>query len=123
YSGRTRVYRHGNRRAYSCRSRSMIDRLLLFLTRKLKRKHIGWDGELYMTRFYLGRLGKWNFYLHRFLRGDNDRRLHDHPWANSYSIILSGSYVEERLLGVDPYTGPKTKFVTRRWFNAIRGVD
>lgn len=32
-------------------------------------------------------------YLHHFLRSDDDRALHDHPWANC-SILLHGSYVE-----------------------------
>ena len=34
-----------------------------------------------------------NVYLHRFLRSDDNRALHDHPWANR-SWILSGEYVE-----------------------------
>lgn len=34
-----------------------------------------------------------NVYLHRFLRSDDDRALHDHPWW-SCSIILSGGYFE-----------------------------
>lgn len=34
-----------------------------------------------------------NVYLHRFLRSDDDRALHDHPWDNR-SWVLSGCYVE-----------------------------
>jgi hypothetical protein len=34
-----------------------------------------------------------NVYLHRFLRSDDDRALHDHPWDNR-SWVLSGEYVE-----------------------------
>lgn len=34
-----------------------------------------------------------NIYLHKFLRSDDDRALHDHPWA-SCSIILKGGYCE-----------------------------
>lgn len=35
-------------------------------------------------------------YLHRILRSDDDRALHDHPWAN-VSILLRGSYVEHTI--------------------------
>lgn len=34
-----------------------------------------------------------NVYLHRFLRSDDDRALHDHPFDNT-SWILSGEYLE-----------------------------
>jgi len=37
-----------------------------------------------------------NIYLHRFLRSDDDRALHDHPWA-SLSVILMGAYVEHTI--------------------------
>jgi hypothetical protein len=32
-------------------------------------------------------------YLHKFLRDDDDRALHDHPWW-SLSIIICGAYIE-----------------------------
>lgn len=35
-------------------------------------------------------------YLHQFLRSDDDRALHDHPWAN-LSIVLRGRYVEHTI--------------------------
>lgn len=101
----------------------MIDRFLLWLTRRLRRKYIGWDGQLYLTRFYLGKIGKWEFHLHRFTRGDADRRVHDHPYLQSYAFILSGGYDEERLVGVCPYNGPITTIKKRRWFNPIDGLD
>jgi hypothetical protein len=34
-----------------------------------------------------------NVYLHRFLRDDDDRALHDHPWV-SLSLVLHGGYFE-----------------------------
>lgn len=34
-----------------------------------------------------------NIYLHRFLRSDDDRALHDHPWVN-VSYLLDGAYTE-----------------------------
>jgi hypothetical protein len=34
-----------------------------------------------------------NIYLHRFMRDDDERALHDHPWP-SVSFILAGGYWE-----------------------------
>lgn len=35
-------------------------------------------------------------YLHHFCRSDDDRALHDHPWAN-VSIVLRGLYLEHTI--------------------------
>lgn len=35
-------------------------------------------------------------YLHCFMRSDDDRALHDHPWAN-ISILLHGQYAEHTI--------------------------
>ncbi len=57
-------------------------------------------GELhnpYLLRWYLlpkNRL--FNVYLHLFLRSDDDRALHDHPWWN-FSFLLEGEYVEHTI--------------------------
>lgn len=37
-----------------------------------------------------------NVFLHQFLRSDDDRALHDHPWA-SMSILLDGCYIEHTI--------------------------
>lgn len=41
-----------------------------------------------------------NIYLHQFLRSDDDRALHDHPWINC-SILLKGSYTEHTEKGTE----------------------
>lgn len=35
-------------------------------------------------------------YVHLFLRSDDDRALHDHPWMN-LSVLLEGSYTEHEI--------------------------
>lgn len=51
------------------------------------------DG-VYLRRWHLlPRNPVFNVYLHHFLRGDEDRALHDHPW-HSVSILLRGRYDE-----------------------------
>lgn len=55
---------------------------------------IGTRENPYLMRWWLipkNRL--FNVYLHKILRSDDDRALHDHPWWN-VSIILAGYYVE-----------------------------
>lgn len=39
-----------------------------------------------------------NIYLHKFMRSDDDRALHDHPWWFA-SLILQGEYLEHRTDG------------------------
>ena len=57
--------------------------------------YIGGVDHPYLLRWHLLRKDKYpiNLYLHRMLRDDDDRALHDHPWW-FVSIILAGGYVE-----------------------------
>lgn len=69
------------------------------------------DNELYMERYWLfnpypasGGRRRRNWFplsvrIHRILKPDNDRNLHDHPW-NARTFILKGWYTEERRHGV-----------------------
>lgn len=55
---------------------------------------IGSHDNPYMLRWYVIPRNKWfNIYLHKILRSDDDRALHDHPWLNM-SLLLSGKYRE-----------------------------
>lgn len=55
---------------------------------------IGDEKNPYLLRwFIIPQNPVFNIYLHKFLRDDDDRALHDHPWI-SLSIILKGSYIE-----------------------------
>lgn len=58
---------------------------------------IGGQDRPYLCRWWLiPRNRLLNVYLHLFLRSDDDRALHDHPWANC-SILLRGSYTEHTI--------------------------
>lgn len=51
-------------------------------------------GDNYLRRWWVVPRNEWcNVYLHEFRRSDEDRALHDHPWANT-SFLISGSYIE-----------------------------
>lgn len=55
---------------------------------------VGHPSAPYLLRWYLIPRNAWlNVYLHKFLRDDDDRALHDHPWA-FVSIMLRGGYIE-----------------------------
>lgn len=55
---------------------------------------IGSSGSPYIYRWWIIPRNKWfNVYLHKIMRDDDDRALHDHPWWN-VSIILKGAYRE-----------------------------
>jgi hypothetical protein len=88
-----------------------------YLIRRAKRTpyvHItGPDGSVYMERYWLfnpypansSGAAKNRFpisiRLHRIMRPDGDRHLHDHPW-NARTFILRGGYTEVRPLYSDP---------------------
>jgi hypothetical protein len=63
---------------------------------------VGTQENPYLLRWYLVPRNRFlNLYLHKFMRDDDDRALHDHPWK-SLSIILKGGYLEftDRYLAV-----------------------
>ena len=58
---------------------------------------IGGADQPYLYRWFLiPRNPLFNVYLHQFLRSDDDRALHDHPWVN-LSILLRGQYCEHTI--------------------------
>lgn len=61
---------------------------------------IGPSADPYLLRWFIVPHNRWaNIYLHKFVRSDDDRALHDHPWAN-VSVLLSGCYREHKRGGV-----------------------
>lgn len=56
--------------------------------------YIGGTERPYLLRWFLIPRNRWfNIYLHKFLRDDDDRALHCHPWL-FVSVILRGRYIE-----------------------------
>ena len=53
------------------------------------------DGRrVYLKRWWIIPRNRWlNIYVHQFLRSDDDRALHDHPWW-FVSLMLQGMYTE-----------------------------
>ena len=75
----------------------LADRLIARITRRAPDVVIGGHDRPYLRRWWVIPRNRFlNVYLHEFLRSDDDRALHDHPWANG-SILLRGSYVEHTI--------------------------
>jgi hypothetical protein len=74
-----------------------MDWLINRITRRPPDVVIGEPDRPYLRRWWLiPRNRFFNAYLHQFLRSDDDRALHDHPWVNC-SILLRGSYTEHTI--------------------------
>lgn len=78
---------------------------------------IAHQGRPYMERYYVGTPFGLRIYLHRFVDSDPDG-LHDHPWRWSMSLILLGSYLEERAVDVMRMVVEARPV---RWVNVITG--
>ena len=61
------------------------------------------DGNPYLVRYTLFKCPLLRIYLHKILRPDHDRHLHDHPW-NFTTRILLGGYWEELPCSPIPHT-------------------
>jgi hypothetical protein len=59
---------------------------------------IGGEQRPYLLRhFVIPRNPLFNVYLHCFLRSDDDRAHHDHPWLFNMSWLLDGEYIEHTI--------------------------
>lgn len=89
--------------------------ILFFLSNHLRCKIIRGDKEHpYLERYYLFSLWGRRFYLHRFLGGDVDESLHNHPWKESSSWILTGGYLEYKAFRRGPDDYGKLEVSSRR---------
>lgn len=56
--------------------------------------------------------------LHRFLRSDDDRALHDHPWS-FVTLVLWGSYRDVSEAGVDRLRMGSVRFRRAEWAHRV----
>jgi hypothetical protein len=87
---------------------------------------IGGHERPYLRRHWLiPRNRLLNVYVHEFLRSDDDRAHHDHPWLFNASYLLEGEYVEHtiRAGGVLVRTHRKAGDWKFRWGKAPHRVE
>jgi len=102
----------------------MINRLLFNFSSRLPCRLITVNDNPYLERYYMGKLFGFTFYLHRFVSSDSEKHIHNHPWKHGGSIILSGGYIEERLVDLCPSvsaSGCATRKIKRLFFNVVNG--
>lgn len=96
---------------------ALFNRLLATASRRDPDIFIGGRQNTYLRRWYVIPRNRWfNIYLHQFLRSDDDRALHDHPWVN-LSILLAGEYTEV----IPTIGGTTTSRILRAGNLALRG--
>ena len=78
--------------------RWLIQRGVNYALRRGTVKWIHLGGQLYIERYCLYEGPRGCVFLHRFHRPDDDRGPHNHPYSWSKSLILTGGYVESRVV-------------------------
>ncbi|MHC9292013.1 hypothetical protein ACRCUN_06070 [Mycobacterium sp. LTG2003] len=80
---------------------------------------IGGLDDPYLLRWYvIPRNPLFNVYLHQFLRSDDDRALHDHPWW-FVSLILRGHYDEVTERGTNRRRAGSIAFRPAEWRHRV----
>ena len=105
---------------------SWAARFINRITRRPADFIIGGQDRPYLLRwFVLPRNRLFNVYLHQFLRSDDDRALHDHPWLFNASWLLAGEYIEHTILagGIAVKTNRRAGQFKFRWGKAPHRVE
>lgn len=72
-----------------------------------KKVIVNCERQPYLHRWYVVRTERVGVFVHKFVRSDEDRALHDHPWA-FIVIPLWGGYIEHSDREVPPHERPAT---------------
>jgi len=87
----------------------------------------GFDKSPYITRTLMPRINGERMMLHQIHRPDQDRHLHNHPWATASFYILSGGYIEERLVDglivTTEYKPGDVNHLTANTFHRISSIE
>jgi hypothetical protein len=67
-----------------------------------------------MIRWYLIKTRWFGLFVHKFLRSDNDRHFHDHPWA-FLTWLIGGGYWEHVPVYRERPLGPEVRVWRPRW--------
>jgi len=73
---------------------SLANRIIAWALARKPNLNVGGEADPYMRRWYvIPRNPVLNIYIHQFMRDDEDRAKHDHPWI-SLSWLMRGRLVE-----------------------------
>lgn len=71
------------------------------------REIVNCDRELYLRRWYVIRTAPFAVFIHKFVRSDEDRALHDHPWSFLVIPIWRGYWEHREIQWKCACIGPK----------------
>lgn len=77
-----------------------MHQFLMRLTKNRPMRLIEINGDAYLERYHIASIFGFKIWLHRFIRNDSERHLHNHPW-HALSVILTGGYRE--IVALDGY--------------------
>ncbi len=101
----------------------MFNKFLYRLTASMPCRLIKKKDRPYMERYFVGQLFGWNFYLHRFVDCDGELEFHNHEWRKGFSLVLSGFYIDERVVDLSCSAWATSGCITEqkvvRWFNRV----
>ncbi len=89
------------------------------------------DDDIYLMRFWLNKpqpntkgsySSRNSLLLHHFLKPDDDKHLHNHPWAGR-STILSGGYVEETEEGLNTVKPFDSNMITSDKYHCVKAIE
>lgn len=84
---------------------------------------VGPAHDPYLLRWYiLPRNPLFNIYVHKFLRDDDDRAMHDHPWP-SMSVLVRGRYIEQTSQGRREYGPGSVLFRGASYTHRVELID
>lgn len=102
----------------------IAERIIARVTRRAPDFVIGSAEDPYLLRWWIIPRNKvFNIYLHRFMRSDEDRARHTHPWLFNLSWILRNKYREWTGDSNIDYVDRKAGDVKLRWGAAPHRVE
>ena len=104
----------------------MLDWLRTRLIRRSPDVIIGGFEDPYLLRWHvIPRNPLFNIYYHVFLRSDDDRALHDHPWLFNISYLNRGTYTEHEITrgGTHEATVYSQRDIKFRWGRAPHRLE
>jgi hypothetical protein len=89
------------------------------------------NDEIYLVRFWVNEpkantkgsySSRNSLLLHHFLKPDDDKHLHNHPWAGR-STILSGGYVEETKAGLKTVKPFDSNMINADTYHCVKSIE
>ncbi len=95
---------------------------LMKLTVNMPMKTICINGEPYLQRYFVSEIDGVQTWLHRFLRNDQERHLHSHPW-DAVSEVLVGGYREALEHGIATHKAGDINVIGKEKLHRIIKVE